>query len=140
MFLQLEQQRRQSRGGTDQDRPLPDSSATSAITPHWIGRLSIGPRLEASAIVRVGVMMKRILLVAAVVLLGGCAIAGRNAVESEAQTCKATMSDPGLNSNRSITSLYDAREITFRMLAHEQTVTEEERRTLRTMGAKTAVS
>jgi len=69
-------------------------------------------------------------LLSAVVMLGGCAIAGRNAAESQLTTCNAIMSDPGLNPIRSRTALWDAREITFPMLAHEQTVTEEEKRTL----------
>lgn len=75
-------------------------------------------------------MMKKFLLVVAVLLLGGCAIAGRNAAESQAATCKATMSDPVLSPIQLRTALWDAREITFPMLAHEQTVTEDEKRSL----------
>lgn len=69
-------------------------------------------------------------LLSALVMLGGCAIAGRNATESQVANCKAIMSDPGLNPIRSRTALLDSREITFPMLANEQTVTEEEKRTL----------
>lgn len=87
----------------------------------------------------VGIVSRRIdavALLSAVVMLGGCAIAGRNAAESQLATCNVIMSDPGLNPIQSRTALWDAREITFPMLAYEQTVTEEEKRALELWGQR----
>lgn len=71
--------------------------------------------------------MKRTLALTAVLFLGGCAIAARHEVESKVRDCNVLMSDPSLDSLRSRTPLWDIREVTVPMLAHEQKATDEER-------------